>query len=401
MKALLIFLAMLSAAPLFAQPRLDMRLLRPNAPDYYYYQLYFFASCGDDVIYDLEKWQLILVEPHDVVDSNDYILDRIPSADRNACYDAALLFDNSSGISIPTLNTCIAGGRLFIDAMSLDCQSVSIISFADRPIIHSFLSNDRESSKLAFDEMIPGGKRVLYDAIYAGLIELRLKGRQGNAAVVAVTAGPDNGSSIPVRDLLKTARDNNIRIFVFGIGGATADPALVDLCRQTGGMFYAIANEDEFASRFTDFEGFIRRDYDEYRLVRRTRNPDMREMRLRMRLEACGDSVWTERSFIFSPVLSVERYPQTLTLYDPYPNPLLSGEMLHIPFVLHDAYTGTELTITLHDALGRRIATSTEQALPERRQVARVQTSYLSPGVYHFRLYAGTSFRSGMFVVLR
>jgi hypothetical protein len=223
---------------LAAQPRLDLRLLRPNTPDYYYYQLYFTPYCGDSVLYDMEERQLILEEAHGTIDPNDYIIDRVPTRDRNACYDIAMLFDNSSTITVETLNRVIEGGRMFIDSMTLDCQSASIISFADRPILHSFLGNDREASKLAFDEMKPGGRRVLYDAIYAGMVELMTNGRQGHELVFALTTGPDNGSTTTPSFCCKTARDRRFRVFVFGLGIAVPDPEIAALCRETGGLCF-------------------------------------------------------------------------------------------------------------------------------------------------------------------
>ncbi len=116
MKRIILLLAICAAIPLAAQPRLDLRLLRPNTPDYYYYQLYFTPYCGDSVLYDMEERQLILEEVHGTIDSNDYIIDRVPTRDRNACYDIAMLFDNSSTISVETLNRVSEGGRMLSTA---------------------------------------------------------------------------------------------------------------------------------------------------------------------------------------------------------------------------------------------------------------------------------------------
>jgi hypothetical protein len=400
MRHIIFLLVVLGAIPTMAQPRLDLRLLRPNTPDYYYYQLYFTPYCGDKVFYGLEERQLILEERHGTVDSNDYMLDRFASPDKNTCYDVAMLFDNSSTISVEVLNRVVQAGRSFIDSMQLECQSASIISFADRPILHSFLDNDREASKLAFEEMKPGGKRVLYDAIYAGMVELNTNGRQGQALIFAVTTGPDNGSSSSTELLLRTARNNRSRVFVFGLGMSVPDPDLASLCRESGGLYVSVPLADDLTGRFTEFEAFVQREYDEYRLVRRTRNPDMRDMLIRLRLEACDDSVWAERHFLFdNSSTNIEPVPIAIELGACYPNPVTSGQVLHIPFaVLHDA--GKEsLVLHVYDMLGRPVASKIEGVGAGGRHTADFSTAGLRPGTYIIRLRRGAEVRHAMFMI--
>jgi hypothetical protein len=400
MRHLIFVLAALIAIPAAAQPRLDLRLLRPNTPDYYYYQLYFTPYCGDSVLYNLEERQLILEERHGTVDPNDYILDRFASPDKNTCYDIAMLFDNSSTISVEALNRVVQAGRSFIDSMQLECQSASIISFADRPILHSFLGNDREASKLAFEEMKPGGKRVLYDAMLAGMVEMITNGRQGQELILAVTTGPDNGSSTNTEQLLKTARNNRFRVFVFGLGMSAPPPDLASLCRESGGLFFGIPLADDMTAAFTDFEGFVQREYDEYRLVRRTRNPDMRDVLIRLRLEACDDSIWVERHFLFdSSLVNIAPIPDASELGNCYPNPVSSGQVLHIPFALLPDAKASDMTLRVYDILGRPVRTIVEGMRTGRQHTASFPTAGLRPGAYIIRLHRGTEVWHRMFVI--
>ncbi|MCZ7557625.1 MAG: VWA domain-containing protein [Bacteroidia bacterium] len=383
-----------------SQPRLDLRLLRPNTPDYYYYQLYFTPYCGDSVLYGLTERQLILEEPHGTVDSNDFEIDRYASPERNSCYDIAMLVDNSSTISVEVLNRIVVAGRSFIDSMQLECQNASIISFADRPILHSFLGNDREASKIAFEEMKPGGKRVLYDAMYAGMVEMITNGRQGQELIFAVTTGPDNGSSTSTEQLLKTARNNRFRVFVFGLGMSSPPPDLMSLCRESGGLYFSIPVAEDLTVAFTDFEGFIQREYDEYRLVRRTRNPDMRDMLIRLRLEACDDSVWVERHFLFDgSATSVNPVPVEIGLDACYPNPVGTGQTLHIPITVRSGGVGEIVTVRVYDVLGRPVTSITDVVRTSEKQTLDVTTTGLRPGAYIIQFHRGAEVRHAMFVI--
>ncbi len=403
MKQLVFLFCLFAALPVAAQPRLDLRLLVPNSPDYYYYQLYFAAYCGESPIYDLEKRQLILKEYLGLIDSSKYILDRIPSADADNCYDIALLIDNSSSISVPTLSRVSDAGKAFIDSMGRECQSASIISFADHPIVHTFLGNDRDLSKQAFDEMKPGGKRVLYDALYAGMVELETNGRQGQATVVALTTGADNGSTITEEELLSKARRWRIRLFLFALGSPSVDSGLATLCRETGGLYFSIPNEDTLTAMFTAFEGFVQRSFDEYRLVRQTKNPDMREVTIRMRLEACNDSVWVERVFRFGDLVDIEAEPApvSLMLGHGYPDPVSANQELQIPFAVDSRAARRGVSLRIFDVLGREKATVIEGDIAPGRHIARFSPSAFPPGVYVFRLSSGGEMRSGKFQVVR
>ena len=400
-RLLLFFLLVLIGAPLAAQPQLDLRLLRRNVPDYYYYQLYFTASCGDSIIYDLAKHQLILEEGHGLIDSNRYTIDRLASPTRNSCYDLVLVVDNSSTMSAADLAITQSALGNYIDTMSRDCQSAAVVSFADRPEIRSFLSNDRQAVRESIEGMVPSGKRALYDGLYTGLTELTTNGRQSVRIVLGITTGGDNASSMVFEELVDRALYHNIRLFLIGLGSDPPGQLLDSLCRSTGGLYYPVAQAGELPGLYTQLAGFFQREFDEHVIVRRTQDSQMKNMLIRLRLEACGDSVWVSRRFFVEPVVSVDPTATAahFTLGQSWPNPLSARtDAVHFHFTV-DAPNGLPLRLQIYDNLGRRVHTVFEREYAPGVHTVTWTAPQLVPGMYIYRLSRGRETTLGRMIV--
>jgi hypothetical protein len=393
----IILILLMTVAGATAQPRLELRLLKPNTPDYYYYQLYFATYCGDSVIYDLERSQLILEEQLGLIDTNDYRIDRLASPTRNSCYDLVLAFDNSStvGADLPLM---IEAGHAFIDSMSKSCDSASIISFDDRPTIRTFLTNDHDELRNAVDAMVVSGRRALYDGISSAITTLYTAGTARVQAVLALTTGNDNSSSMRIADLIADARQYGVRVFIVAMGALVDETPLRALCLESGGVFYRVNAAADLVPLYANFAGFMQREFDEHRIVRRTKDVFMRNLRIRLRLEACADSIWAER--VFNPdVTGVAPAPSpvTIELGQSYPNPVLRTARLHFSFSLAAPRT---VRLELFDVLGRRVATVLDADLPPGPHAAEYSPSSLEPGFYLYRLSSGTEIRTGKLTVI-
>ena len=381
----------------FAQPRLELRLLKTNTPDYYYYQLSFATFCGDSVIYDLQKQQLILEEQNGRIDTNDFQIDRLASPDRNSCYELVLAFDNSStvGMDLPSV---IAAGHALIDTMRKTCDYAAVISFDDRPTLRTFLSNDRDELRDAINAMAVSGRRALYDGISAGITTLYTSGKARVQAVLAFTTGNDNSSGRSLADLINDARQYGVRVFIVAIGASINEAPLRELCVESGGMFSRLDAAADLVPLYRDFAGFIAREFDEHRITRRTKDVTMQNLRIHMRLEACEDSIWAERIFNPVPVVSVPNasHPAAIELGQSYPNPVPRHTPLHFRFFLPAART---VRLELFDLLGRRAGTVLDAALAPGEHSTAFIPSTLSPGLYFYRLSSGDDIRTGTLTV--
>jgi hypothetical protein len=397
-RLIFILIILFAAAGAAAQPRVELRLLKPNTPAYYYYQLYFATFCGDSVIYDLRKDQLILEVEGGRIDSSDYQIDRYASPDRNSCYDLVLAFDNSStvGADLPVV---IEAGRALIDTMSKSCDYASVISFDDRPTLRTFLTNDRDELRTAVDAMAVSGRRALYDGISAGITTLYTSGTARVQAVLAFTTGNDNSSGRSLADLIDDVAHYGVRVFIVAMGSAISDDPLRRLCTESGGVYYRVNSADELEPLYRDFAGFIQREYDEHRITRRAKDVSMLELMVRMRLEACGDSSWAGRVFNQLPVVSVipASAPMTIELGQSYPNPVSRAAELHFRFSLA---AQRELRLELYDMLGRRVATIIEGTLAPGEHTAKYSPSHLRPGIYFYRLSTGAESEAGKLTVV-
>jgi hypothetical protein len=399
MKHLVIILTILLAAMgASAQPRLELRLLKPNTPDYYYYQLYFATYCGDSVIYDLTKQQLILEEALGRIDTNSFQIDRFASPDRNSCYELVLAFDNSSSVGAD-LPSVIAAGRAFVDTMAKTCDYASVISFDDRPTLRTFLTNDRDELRGAIDAMGVSGRRALYDGIGAATTTLYTSGKERVQAVLAFTTGNDNNSGTNLEQLLSDLRRYGIRVFIVALGGSINETPLRTLCTESGGVFYRVNAAEDLLPLYQRFPGFVQREFDEHRITRLTNDVTMRDILIRMRLEACDDSVWVQRMFNHDPTTDVtsSASPATIDLGQSYPNPVSRAARLHFRFSIPAA---SSVRLEIYDALGRRAATVLDTDLPPGAHNAEYSPSSLEPGFYLYRLSSGREFQTGKMTVI-
>ncbi|MFZ1729307.1 MAG: VWA domain-containing protein [Bacteroidota bacterium] len=399
MKHILVFLIFIFAAVgASAQPRLELRLLKPNTPDYYYYQLYFATYCGDSVIYELSKQQLILEEALGRIDTGAFQIDRFASPDRNSCYELVLAFDNSSSVG-SDLPAVIAAGRAFVDTMAKTCDYASVISFDDRPTLRTFLTNDREELRGAIDAMGVSGRRALYDGIGAATTALYTSGKERVQAVLAFTTGNDNNSGTSLEQLLTDVRRYNVRVFIVALGSSINEVPLRSLCTESGGVFYRANSTDDLVPLYQRFAGFIQREFDEHRITRLTNDVTMKNIRIRMRLEACEDSVWSVRVFNPDPMTDVKPAvsPVTIELGQSYPNPVSSSARLHFQF---STASPGRLRLDIYDVLGRCAATVLDADLPPGTHDAEFSPASLKPGIYLYRLTSGTEFRTGKLTVV-
>jgi len=400
-----LLLLILMAAAAQAQPGLELRLLRPHVPDYYYYSLHFAAFCGEEPLYDLQEHQLILREEHGLIDSNDYIINSYPSPNKVICYDAVMVLDNSNGLAGEVFPLLVEGGMRFVDLMSQDCQQAAVIAFNEKVNILEFLTNEKENLRQALQQMAPSGNRALYDAINAGITENITHGLAPNRVVLAFTTGDDNASGIDPRQLIEDALWNNVRIIIVGYGSDLNPKPLEELARESGGVFIHIKEAAQVPEEFARLEGFIHREFDEYVLVRRTNQMDMTNKLIRLRLEACGDSIWVER--VFFPEIPTDATTPGLpseqpTLAQNYPNPISSSVPAGtIKFTMPDRLAGMSVSLQLFDLLGRKRRVLFTGDVSAGINHVRFRLESLPPGMYIYRLQAGETVLSRSMIVVQ
>ena len=86
--------------------------------------------------------------------------------------------------------------------------------------------------------MSPDGMTALYDAIYMGVRHAALQG--GARCVVAFTDGYDNVSHHNVQEVIQYANDNQVPVYIVGVGYWLAEDVLRSIAESTGGRYWFI-----------------------------------------------------------------------------------------------------------------------------------------------------------------
>jgi Ca-activated chloride channel family protein len=90
-----------------------------------------------------------------------------------------------------------------------------VITFNQRAELLQDFSSDRKLLQRALRGVEAGGSTALYDAIYTGLKHLD-RGQHDKKALLVVTDGADNSSSLKFRELLEFIRERHVTIYVVG-----------------------------------------------------------------------------------------------------------------------------------------------------------------------------------------
>ena len=123
-----------------------------------------------------------------------------------------------------------------------------VITFNQHADILQDFSSDRKLLQTSLKGVEAGGSTALYDAIYTGLKHLE-RGQHDKKALLVVTDGADNSSTLKFKDLVEFIRERHVAIYVVGffesMGPASSlfeDTSEVDrltkIAQVTGGKAY-------------------------------------------------------------------------------------------------------------------------------------------------------------------
>jgi VWFA-related protein len=127
----------------------------------------------------------------------------------------------------------------FISGFDLGKDVVSITSFSSSPDQPLPLTHSRSAIHRTLSALVPEGKTALYDGMLAGLCELD-KAR-GIRVLVVLTDGSDNRSAHHAGDVISKARQQDIPVYIIGLGKVNAEQ-LQEIADQTSGRFYQVSS---------------------------------------------------------------------------------------------------------------------------------------------------------------
>jgi Ca-activated chloride channel homolog len=212
----------------------------------------------------------------------------------------ALLLD-MSGSMIPRVLLVRDSTMTFIDAL-LPQDRVRVGTFGDEIAISPILTSDKAVlTRIVREELWPGGKTPLWNAMYAGMDSL---GKETGRRVVLVLTDGENDGSLPgwnkdFDDVRDRAIKESFMIYAVGMEGLRQDDGAKrkfdQLIDDTGGGHLQVGPKDDLQSTFVGIADELRRQY----LIGFTPSPpDGREHKLDVKVNGSGLRVRARTSYV-------------------------------------------------------------------------------------------------------
>ncbi len=158
-----------------------------------------------------------------------------------------LVVDTSGSMDGEKINNVKTALRTFVDQIQSDAERVGLIQFystVDEQVTINDLKYTRSQLITTIDDLQAGGDTALFDGIAAAYDRLQQLGDPSRInAIVVMTDGKENASSISLRrliDKLQQGNKGNVQVVVFAIGyGSDADMnVLQQIAAATNGQAY-------------------------------------------------------------------------------------------------------------------------------------------------------------------
>ncbi len=169
-----------------------------------------------------------------------------------------------------------------------------VVTFNEHVDLVQDFSSDRKVLQRSLKGVDAGGSTALNDAIYAGLKHLD-RGKQDKKALLVVTDGADNSSSIRLRELFDCIREKHVTIYVVGFFGdmspvssSFSDTYEVDslkkIAQMSGGKAYFPRSMKECDEDCIAIANELRKQYSlGYYPVNKNKDGTWREIRVELR----------------------------------------------------------------------------------------------------------------------
>ncbi|PLX33508.1 MAG: hypothetical protein C0600_00310, partial [Ignavibacteria bacterium] len=151
---------------------------------------------------------------------------------------AALVFDASGSMSGPGNAAAKEAGRIFIDSLDGVIDEATVIWFSTVVNIQQQMTTIKPLLYGAVDAIPALGGTAVWDAVYAGLIELINNGVNSTRVVIVLTDGVDAASTRTPDEIINLARRNRIPVFNVLLGDHGDDVELRQIADETYGGFY-------------------------------------------------------------------------------------------------------------------------------------------------------------------
>jgi VWFA-related protein len=182
-------------------------------------------------------------------------------------------------------------------------DKAKIGAFNDKIEVSEHFSSNRDELVAAVHDVDFGNATRLWDALNAGLDEL--KGLEGRRVILVFTDGDDEGSRLGVGTIVDRARVEEVMIYAIGLESdyfdgqrrvrTRPDRGLRRLAEETGGGYFELEKNDELATTFTKVAQEL---HSQYVLAFEPPRLDGRVHKLSVKLRRGGLTARARRSYL-------------------------------------------------------------------------------------------------------
>jgi VWFA-related protein len=150
--------------------------------------------------------------------------------------------------------------KRFIDLMQANDQAEIIKFNTGIRYIQPFTS-DKSVLAAAVDQEVDLGATYLYDTLYSGIEDVILQ--SGRKAVIAITDGREDhtdnfpGDGRNQQAVIGLAQNNNIPLFLIGLGPEIEVDALETMAEETSGHYYQAATNDDLQDIYSNIADLL------------------------------------------------------------------------------------------------------------------------------------------------
>jgi len=124
---------------------------------------------------------------------------------------------------------------------------VGLVVFGNIAYIASPLTFDKKNFSEILSRIYPGiagGQTAIYDALFLSTTLFK-RSHAKNKIIILVTDGIDNASSTPKDLVIKTLKQNHIKVYAIGLGMSVDTKALENIAKSTNGKFFWINSANQ------------------------------------------------------------------------------------------------------------------------------------------------------------
>lgn len=192
----------------------------------------FTIDVPENILSGISKEHFTLLEDGKAISQ----FDLLSEARHESEHHLIIAIDTSKSIPQGHFEKMKQSARALINTLSAN-DKVALVRFNDTVIQINGFSTDRTRVRAGISSLRRhGSKTLLYSAIYDSLENLRTSGGK-NCSLFIFTDGKDEGSNIPIEDVIRLAKESAIRVHIICPAKQLCTERIARVARETGGSF--------------------------------------------------------------------------------------------------------------------------------------------------------------------